>query len=89
MNDGILDFLNKKYGLELIDNDEIKDKPQQMTEVNKLRFQNITYTAAKSKFEEWRMRRGLKSTIKERIKLICSYLSDFNLKIKDSKFFDI
>ena len=67
-DDGILNFLNKKYGLELIDNHEIKDKPQQMTEVNKLRFQNITYTAAKSKFEEWRMRRGLKSKIEEKIK---------------------
>ena len=68
MNDGILDFLNKKYGFELIDNHEIKDKPQQMTEVNKLRFQNVTYTAAKSKFEAWRMRRGLKSKIEEKIK---------------------
>ena len=68
MNDRILDMLSKKYDFEFIDNQEIKDKPQQMTEVNKLRFQNITYTAAKSKFEAWRMRRGLKSKIEEKMK---------------------
>lgn len=68
MNDRILDMLREKYDFEFIDNQVIKDKPQQMTEVNKLRFQNITYTAAKSKFEAWRMRRGLKSKIEEKIR---------------------
>ncbi len=68
MNDRILDMLSEKYDFEFIDNQVIKDKPQQMTEVNKLRFQNITYTAAKSKFEAWRMRRGLKSKIEEKIR---------------------
>ena len=68
MNDRILDMLREKYDFEFIDNQVIKDKPQQMTEVNKLRFQNITYTAAKSKFEAWRMRRFLKSIIEEKIR---------------------
>lgn len=68
MNDRILDILRKKYDFEFIDNQVIKDKPQQMTEINKLRFQNITYTAAKSEFEAWRMRFGLKSKIEEKIR---------------------
>ncbi len=67
MNDKILDSLMEKYGLEFWDNEEIEDKPQQMTEVNKLRFQNITYKAAKSKFEAWRMRRGIKARIKQKM----------------------
>lgn len=67
MNDKVLDSLREKYGFELVDNKEIKDKPQQMTEVNKLRFQSITYTAAKSKFEAWRMRHSIKSKIKEKM----------------------
>ena len=68
MNDKILDILRKKYDFEFIDNRVIKDKPQQMTEINKLRFQNITYTAAKSKFEAWIMSLGLKSKIEEKMK---------------------
>ena len=68
MNDKILDILRKKYDFEFIDNKVIKDKPQQMTEINKLRFQNITYTAAKSNFEAWLMRFGLKSKIEKKIR---------------------
>ena len=68
MNVGILDILKKKYGLELMNNQAIKDKPQQMTEVNKLRFQNVTYTAAKSIFESWRRMRSIKSKIEEKMK---------------------
>ena len=43
MNDKILDSLNEKYGLVLTDSGETNEKAQKMTEINKLRFQNITY----------------------------------------------
>ena len=68
MNDKILDSLNEKYGLVLTDSGETNEKAQKMTEINKLRFQNITYKAAKSTFESWKMQHGLKSQIKRKVK---------------------
>ena len=68
MNDKILDSLNKKYGLVLTDSGETNEKAQKMTEINKLRFQNITYKAATSIFESWRMQQGLRSQIRSKVK---------------------
>ena len=66
MNDKILESLNEKYGLELTDIGKTNERAQKMTEINKLRFQNITYIAAKSKFESWRRQHSLRAKIKEK-----------------------
>ena len=78
MNDKILEILNEKYGLVLTDSGETNEKAQKMTEINKLRFQNITYKAAKSTFESWRMQQGLKSQIKRKVK-------DYDAEFSESK----